>query len=71
MIAVAFPGQGAQYVGMAGELDQMRLEYFARASDLLGYDLLELCQKAQSNNSPTPVTLSRRSWWLVSAIGQL
>ena len=45
MIAVAFPGQGAQYVGMAGELDQMRLEYFARASDLLGYDLLELCQK--------------------------
>lgn len=45
--AILFPGQGAQAVGMAGEwveanADAARL--FARASDILGYDLLAVCR---------------------------
>merc|ERR1711966_376802 len=41
-----FPGQGAQYVGMAGELVKdvpKAKELFEQASDVLGYDLLKLC----------------------------
>ena len=41
-----FPGQGAQYVGMAGELVKdvpKAKEMFEQASDVLGYDLLKLC----------------------------
>ena len=45
MIAAAFPGQGVQHIGMAGELNATRCEYFDRASEILGYNLLELCQK--------------------------
>ncbi|HKM17131.1 MAG: ACP S-malonyltransferase [Firmicutes bacterium] len=44
MIAAAFPGQGVQHIGMAGELNATRCEYFDRASEILGYNLLELCQ---------------------------
>jgi [acyl-carrier-protein] S-malonyltransferase len=44
--AFLFPGQGAQAVGMgaalAGSLSQAQ-ELFARAADILGYDLLDLC----------------------------
>jgi [acyl-carrier-protein] S-malonyltransferase len=45
--AILFPGQGAQAVGMAGEwveanADAARL--FARASSILGYDLLAVCR---------------------------
>jgi [acyl-carrier-protein] S-malonyltransferase len=44
--AFLFPGQGAQNVGMgatlAASLPQAQ-ELFARAADILGYDLLELC----------------------------
>lgn len=43
MIAVAFPGQGSQKVGMAQEISQDSKELFAEASQILGYDLLDLC----------------------------
>jgi [acyl-carrier-protein] S-malonyltransferase len=46
--ALLFPGQGAQLVGMGGELcaslPAAKL-LFERASEQLGYDLLELCAK--------------------------
>lgn len=44
--AFLFPGQGAQSVGMGVTLAQTLPsvnELFARASEILGYDLLELC----------------------------
>ncbi|HHX01816.1 MAG TPA: ACP S-malonyltransferase [Firmicutes bacterium] len=44
MTAVAFPGQGIQHVGMAENHNPIRIEYYTRASAVLGYDLLELCQ---------------------------
>jgi [acyl-carrier-protein] S-malonyltransferase len=47
-ILFVFPGQGSQYVGMGGDLFN---EYatarrvYAQASDVLGYDIAELCFK--------------------------
>uniref|UniRef100_A0A7S4NF48 Malonyl-CoA:ACP transacylase (MAT) domain-containing protein n=2 Tax=Guillardia theta TaxID=55529 RepID=A0A7S4NF48_GUITH len=44
--AFLFPGQGAQYLGMAGDLVKdvpKAKEMFEQASDVLGYDLLKLC----------------------------
>ena len=46
-IALLFPGQGAQQVGMGGPLAQRcdaARDLYHRASEVLGYDLLELCQ---------------------------
>jgi [acyl-carrier-protein] S-malonyltransferase len=40
-----FPGQGAQFVGMGQELKEYPnvMDMFAVASDILGYDLLDIC----------------------------
>ena len=40
-----FPGQGSQYVGMCRKVASLRgvRELFARASEVLKYDLLRLC----------------------------
>ena len=45
-VAFLFPGQGAQTVGMAKELVETvpaAKELFGKASDILGYDLLQVC----------------------------
>jgi [acyl-carrier-protein] S-malonyltransferase len=45
-IAILFPGQGAQYVGMCGNLVTSTPEaraLFERANAVLGYDLLDIC----------------------------
>jgi [acyl-carrier-protein] S-malonyltransferase len=45
-VAFLFPGQGSQYVGMAKEFIQNfseSKEVFELASDVLGYDLVQLC----------------------------
>jgi len=47
-IAFLFPGQGAQYVGMAGTLCETlpaARQLFAEAAEVLGYDLREVCVK--------------------------
>ncbi len=49
--AIVFPGQGAQTVGMAGAWVDAHPEaaaLFARAADLLGYDLLGICREGPS-----------------------
>lgn len=45
MIVIAFPGQGAQKVGMAENLTKDQLHYFHEASSVLGYDLKKLCNE--------------------------
>jgi len=50
-IAFLFPGQGAQTVGMAGpfvEVSPRARELFDQAAEVLGYDLLSLCQRGPS-----------------------
>ena len=54
--ALLFPGQGAQYVGMAGAwcLDcPPALRIFQEASEALGYDLLEVCINGPSEQLNT------------------
>ncbi len=54
--AFLFPGQGAQTVGMAGDLCAKlpaAKELFDRASAVLGYDLLAVCV-----NGPAPLKSS-------------
>lgn len=46
-LAIVFPGQGSQSVGMLGSLaaiEPVVIETFAQASEVLGYDLWQLCQ---------------------------
>ncbi len=54
--AVVFPGQGAQAVGMAGDwVDACpaAAALFARASAILGYDLLEVCRSGPADRLNT------------------
>lgn len=46
-LSMMFPGQGSQSVGMLGDLatDSAVIALFSQASDILGYDLLELVEK--------------------------
>lgn len=51
--AFLFPGQGAQTVGMAGELCKAlpsAAELFRKASEILGYDLLNLCANGPADH---------------------
>ena len=54
--AIVFPGQGAQTVGMAGdwvEAHPAARQLFARAADLVGYDLLGLCRTGPADRLNT------------------
>ena len=46
MIAFVFPGQGSQYVGMSVKIPEssVKKEFFNKASEILGFDLLEMCE---------------------------
>ena len=48
MFAFVFPGQGSQSIGMMrtlAESEPLVQQTFAEASDVLGYDLWQLCQQ--------------------------
>lgn len=54
--AVLFPGQGAQAVGMAGDWvaeHPAAARLFARGSEILGYDLLNLCRSGPAERLNT------------------
>ena len=54
--AIIFPGQGAQSVGMAGdwvEACPQAADLFARASAILGYDLLAVCRSGPADRLNT------------------
>ena len=46
-IALVFPGQGSQYVGMTKDFPKIKEDYFYEASTIFGVDLLSFC-----NNGP-------------------
>ncbi|MCO1333993.1 ACP S-malonyltransferase [Microbulbifer sp. OS29] len=51
-LAFVFPGQGSQKIGMLSEIAQEAPEIqatFADASDVLGYDLWDLCQNGEQD----------------------
>ena len=53
---VLFPGQGAQFVGMAGEwveTSPTAAALFARGSAILGYDLLQICTEGPEDKLNT------------------
>ena len=53
---IVFPGQGAQSVGMAGdwvEASPKAADLFARASAILGYDLLAVCRSGPAERLNT------------------
>ncbi|MDA1041552.1 MAG: ACP S-malonyltransferase [Planctomycetota bacterium] len=54
--AVLFPGQGAQSVGMAGDwcvVNRTAADLFARAAEILGYDLLAICRDGPADRLNT------------------
>ena len=54
--AIVFPGQGAQAVGMAGDWcdsSPAAKALFARAADILGYDLLGICREGPAEKLHT------------------
>lgn len=63
-IALLFPGQGSQTVGMGKELAEKYPEarhIFEEADDALGYKLSQLCFEGPETNSVSPKTHSPRS----------
>lgn len=74
-----FPGQGSQKLGMLGELADhfpSVLQTFREASDVLGFDLWEICQRDPENNldrtevtQPVLLTASIAIWRLWQELG--
>lgn len=59
-LAFVFPGQGSQKIGMLSEIAQEAPEIqstFAEASEVLGYDLWDLCQ----NGEQEAINLTQRT----------
>ncbi len=63
-IGFLFPGQGAQHLGMG---QQIAAQYpaaaalFARASEILGYDLAKVLKRAPKPHYIRPLSASPRS----------
>ena len=72
MKAFVFPGQGSQYVGMAKKIPESSLkkELFTKASEILGFDLLELCDHGP-NEKLTSTENAQPALFTVSSIYDL
>jgi [acyl-carrier-protein] S-malonyltransferase len=72
MKAFVFPGQGSQYVGMTKKIPESSLkkELFDKASDILGFDLLELCENGP-NEKLTSTDNAQPALFTVSSIYNL
>ena len=78
-IALIFPGQGAQYIGMGRELAErfsLAREVFARADEALGYPLSRICfegSEAELNRTevtqPAILVTSMAVWAVLQAEG--
>lgn len=74
-IAVVFPGQGSQTVGMLNELSEaypVVEQTFSEASDALGFDLWEICQDEvelakTENTQPALLAASIAIWRILKA----
>lgn len=74
-IAVVFPGQGSQTVGMLNELSEVYpivKQTFVEASEALGFDLWEICQDEvllakTENTQPALLTASIAIWRILKA----
>ncbi len=81
MVAALFPGQGSQHVGMGDELfDQFPrfAHVFEEASDVLGYDMKELCLEGPAEKlqlteftQPALVTIEFATYRVVKDMGEL
>ncbi|MUG31364.1 ACP S-malonyltransferase [Psychrobacter sanguinis] len=78
-IAVVFPGQGSQTVGMLNELSEaypIVKETFAEASEALGFDLWAVCQDEAElgkteNTQPALLTASIAVWRILQQNSQI
>jgi len=72
MKAFVFPGQGSQYVGMAKKIPESSLkkELFTKASEILNFDLLELCDNGP-NEKLTATENAQPALFTVSSIYDL
>lgn len=67
-IAFLFPGQGAQFVGMCGDVVKevpKAKELFDEASEILGYDLLQVCTEGPKEKLDT-TTVSQPAIFVAS-----
>ena len=67
--AFLFPGQGAQFVGMGKDLVEQfpkAKDLFARANDILGYDLAQICFEGPADKLDE-TTVSQPAIFVVSA----
>ena len=78
-MAVVFPGQGSQYVGMGKDLYlnfKTAQRIFEEGNDILGFDIRELCfegpeedLKVTSNTQPAILTVSVAAWSVLKEHG--
>lgn len=69
MLAFVFPGQGSQYVGMASKIPEssIKKEFFDKASSIVGFDLLEVCEKGP-DSLLTSTDITQPALFTVSSI---